>query len=224
MSSPGRVRALTALMLLMPATPMLFQGQEFASSAPFLYFAHHEPDLAAAVKRGRAEFLTQFPSARGYEQVAELADPADPRTFHACKLEFSERTTHAPVYALHRDLLRLRRETPAFRAQRGGGVDGSVLTDHVFALRFLTGSNDDRLLLVNLGADHTRASIADPLFAPPVRCEWEVEWSSDAPCYDGPGASDLWPEGHWAIPGESAYVLRPVPARPRTSIRLKRRA
>lgn len=223
MSSPARVRALTALLLLMPATPMLFQGQEFASSAPFLYFAHHEPELAAAVKRGRAEFLTQFPSARGFEQVAELADPADPRTFLVCKLDFGERATHAQAYALHRDLLRLRRDTPAFRAQRHGGVDGSVVTDRVFALRYLTGRTDDRLLLVNLGGDHTRASIADPLFAPPRGCDWEVEWSSDDPRYDGPGASDLWPEGNWAIPGESAYVLRPVPARPRTRVGLKRR-
>jgi len=222
-SSPGRVRALTALMLLMPATPMLFQGQEFASSAPFLYFAHHEPELAAAVKRGRAEFLTQFPSARGYEQVAGLADPADPRTFLACKLDFSERAAHAPAYALHRDLLRLRRETPAFRAQQRGGVDGSVLTDQAFALRFLTGGADDRLLLVNLGADLTRASIADPLFAPLLGCDWEVEWSSDDPRYDGPGAAELWPEGHWAFPGESAYVLRPVAARPRTMVKQKRR-
>ncbi len=175
------------------------------------------------MKRGRAEFLTQFPSARGYEQVAELADPADPRTFLACKLDLGERTAHAPTYALHRDLLRLRRETPAFRAQRHGGVDGSVLTDQVFALRFLTGASDDRLLLVNLGADLTRTSIADPLFAPPRGCDWEVEWSSDDPRYDGPGAAELWPEGHWAIPGESAYVLRPVPARPHTIVRLKRR-
>jgi maltooligosyltrehalose trehalohydrolase len=46
-TSPGRLRALTALLLLGPGTPMLFQGQEFASSSPFLYFADHKPDLAA---------------------------------------------------------------------------------------------------------------------------------------------------------------------------------
>src|SRR5207302_390145 len=60
-SSPGKYRALTALTLLGPATPLLFQGQEFGSSAPFLYFADHEPGLAGAVRKGRREFLSQFP-------------------------------------------------------------------------------------------------------------------------------------------------------------------
>src|SRR6185436_9557828 len=58
----GRLRALTALLLLGPATPMLFQGQEFGASAPFLYFADHGRELAEQVRRGRADFLKQFPS------------------------------------------------------------------------------------------------------------------------------------------------------------------
>lgn len=222
MGSPGRVRALTALLLLAPCTPMLFQGQEFAASSPFLYFADHEPELAEAVRRGRAEFLSQFPTARAYERVAELDDPADPRTFERCILDLGERTTHAGAYALHRDLLRLRRHTPAFRAQRRGGVDGSVLNDHAFGLRFLTGGADDRLLLVNLGGDHTRRSIADPLWAPPRGCDWALEWSSDDPRYDGPGVPEIWPDEHWSLPGESAHVLRPVPARPRLSVPRRR--
>src|ERR1051326_6697250 len=56
LTSPGRWRAMTALFLLMPGTPMLFQGQEFAASSPFLYFADFESDLAAAVRKGRGEF------------------------------------------------------------------------------------------------------------------------------------------------------------------------
>src|SRR5581483_7219978 len=53
-TSPSRYRALTALMLLSPQTPLLFQGQEFAASAPFLFFADHGPDLAEVVRQGRA--------------------------------------------------------------------------------------------------------------------------------------------------------------------------
>src|SRR5437868_166944 len=52
-TSPGRYRAMTALLLLAPGTPLLFQGQEFQSSAPFLYFAEHNADLARAVAKGR---------------------------------------------------------------------------------------------------------------------------------------------------------------------------
>ena len=61
LSSPGRWRAMTALLLLSPGTPMLFQGQEFAASTPFLFFADHHPELARLVSNGPKEFLSQFP-------------------------------------------------------------------------------------------------------------------------------------------------------------------
>ena len=51
----------------------------------------------------------------------------EPQRFEQCKLDFSERTSHAGVYAMHRDLLRLRREDPVFHEQRRGKVDGAVL-------------------------------------------------------------------------------------------------
>src|SRR5207245_2994951 len=166
LSSPGRWRAMTALLLLMPATPMLFQGQEFAASAPFLFFADFEPELAEAIRRGRAEFLTQFPSVADFESKAALDVPNDPRTFARCKLDFRERETHAEAYALHRDLLQLRREDEAFQRQRAGGLDGAVLSASAFALRFFVDDHaDDRLLIVNLGSDLNRDSFAEPLLA-----------------------------------------------------------
>src|SRR5581483_2664685 len=169
MTSPARWRALTALTLLMPSTPMLFQGQEFGSSAPFLYFADHEPELAAAVRKGRAEFLGQFPSIRDFLERGHIADPSSPATFERCKLDFSERTTHCDQYALHQDLLRVRREDAVFRQQRPHGVDGAVVSSTAFVLRFFADDPlDDRLLFVNLGADCSRRSIADPLTAPPL--------------------------------------------------------
>jgi len=223
LAHPGRIRAMTAFLLLMPGTPMLFQGQEFAASTPFLYFADHQPELARAVMKGRAEFLTQFTSAVDFEARAALDDPADRRTFEGSVLDLTERQSHAAIYALHKDLLRLRRETPAFRAQRPGGVDGCILTASAFVLRYLMGGTDDRLLVVNLGRDLSRASIANPLVAPPRGCDWEVEWSSESPAYDGSGTPDLWPMGRWCIPGESTLVLRPVALRARTTTGTKRR-
>src|SRR4051812_31720287 len=128
LTSPGRWRAMTALLLLMPGTPMLFQGQEFAASAPFLYFADHDPELAAVVRKGRMEFLTQFPSVTDFEGKKDLADPADRATFTRCVLDLSERESHAAAYALHKDLLKLRREDVAFSTARRGCVDGAVLS------------------------------------------------------------------------------------------------
>ena len=115
LTSPGRYRAMTALMLLGPGTPMLFQGQEFAASSPFFYFADHNAELAPLVRRGRAEFLSQFPSLACPAMQSRLPDPGDPRTFEQSKLDFSERQQHAETYALHRDLLKLRRQDPVLR-------------------------------------------------------------------------------------------------------------
>lgn len=231
LTSPGRWRAMTALLLLMPSTPMLFQGQEFAASAPFLYFADHEPALAAAVRKGRAEFLSQFPSLKGlaHGELAHgepLADPGDSATFEQCKLDFSERETHAAAYALHRDLLRMRRADDTFRAQGAHGVDGAVLGPAAFAIRFFgIDHRADRLLLVNLGTDLSRPSFAEPLVAPPFDTDWRLEWSSEDFAYGGLGTPDLWPEGCWHIPGECALVLTAGPKRePRTKPRLRRTA
>src|SRR5438874_1285308 len=224
-ASPARWRAMTALLLLLPATPMLFQGQEFAASAPFLYFADFDRDLADAVQRGRAEFLRQFPSIADLEERGGvLANPGDPATFERCRLDFAERQTHAAAYALHVDLLRLRREELACRSQQPGGVDGAVLSPSAFALRFFTPDHrDDRLLVVNLGADLTRGSFAEPLLAPPAGTDWALRWSSEDPAYAGNGTPATWPDGCWSMPAESALVLSPGPKRPRHPLPLVRR-
>ncbi len=129
---------------------MLFQGQEFAASSPFLYFADHEPELAKRVRAGRAPVpRASSRASRGAEAQAAVPDPARPATFERCKLDFAERERHAAAYALHRDLLRLRREDPVFRAQRRSGVDGAVLGPEAFVLRFFgeRAEAGDRLLL-----------------------------------------------------------------------------
>jgi len=214
LTSPGRYRAMTALMLLGPGAPMLFQGQEFASSSPFFYFADHKEELAPLVRKGRAEFLAQFRSLATPEAQAVLANPCDVRTFERSKLDLSERESHSAIYEMHRDLLRLRREDAVFSAQRAGApksVDGAVLGDEAFVLRFFGEDDDDRLLLVNFGLDLNLNPAPEPLLAPPEGMEWRVLWSSEAPRYGGLGASPLGAEERWLLPGHSAVALRPAP-------------
>ncbi len=127
LTSPGRLRAMAALWLLAPQTPLLFQGQEFAASAPFQFFLDSPAEHAAAVAGGRGRFLAQFPSLATAEVQQRLPDPADPATFRRCKLDLTERKAHAPVYALHRDLLRLRRSDGIDR----GGAARSNRCRHV---------------------------------------------------------------------------------------------
>ena len=206
MTSPGRLRAMTALLLLAPGTPMLFQGQEFAASSPFYYFADHDPELAKLVEAGRAEFLAQFRSLATREMLPCLADPANPSTFERCKLDFSERQRNRRTYDLHKDLLRLRREDPVFRAQTPGGVDGAVLADEAFVLRFFGEAGDDRLLLVNFGADLHLDPAPEPLLAPPEGTAWQTLWSSEDPRYGGCGTPPLDSDENWRIPGHAAVA------------------
>lgn len=110
LTSPSRYRAITALFPLAPQTPMFFQGQEFAASAPFFYFVDQKEEIARLVAKGRALFLTQFRVLATPEMQARLPDPGNPMTFVQSKLDHNERRSHAEEYALHRDLLRIRRE------------------------------------------------------------------------------------------------------------------
>jgi maltooligosyltrehalose trehalohydrolase len=205
MTSPGRLKAITAFLLLAPATPMLFQGQEFASSRPFLFFADHNPDLRPLVHEGRIQFLSQFPSLAQPNVRGCHLDPGDRATFEQCKLDFSEREKHEHIYRLHKDLLRLRREDAALRAS----IDGAVLGDQALVLRFFGGEGDDRLLLINLGADLHLDIAPEPLLAPVEGRLWSVQWSSEDPAYGGCGAP--LPDGpdNWRLPAESAILTKP---------------
>ncbi len=209
LTSPGRYRAMTALLLLAPATPMLFQGQEFGASSPFLYFADLPPELAKLTRAGRAEFLAQFPSLAGPEAQAALPDPGDRLTFERSKLDLTERERHGATYALHVDLLRLRREDPIFRSQGAGGVDGAVLGPEALALRFFGAGPDpeDRLLCLNLGRDLALSTSAEPLLAPPGRGGWTLLWSSESLRYGGAGTPRLDPDTRWFLPGHAALVF-----------------
>lgn len=209
LTSPGRYRALTALLLLGPQTPMLFQGQEFASSKPFVFFADHHPELAKQVLAGRKQFFRQFRSMANPDVLDNIPDPADPKTFDHCKLDFTERISHAPIYALHRDLLALRRD-PAFVPGDVRNIDGAILREDVVLIRFFH-DEGDRLLLVNLGRDLQLGSIAEPLMAPPLGKCWDLFWSSENREYGGGGCAALEMEDGWHIPGEAAIVLTSLP-------------
>jgi len=212
LSSMGRYKALTALILLAPGTPMLFQGQEFAASSPFVYFADHNPALARLVREGRFKFLAQFPTLALPEMQECLADPSDPRTFERCKLDLAERQHHAEIYQMHRDLLKLRRDDPVFGRQRQRGIDGAVLTPHAFVIRYFGDDAGYRLLLVNLGRDLHLSPAPEPLLAPPADRRWTLCWSSEDCRYGGNGTPLVESEdGAWSIPGESAVVMKPAP-------------
>ena len=207
-TSPGRYRAMTALLLLGPWTPLLFQGEEFGASTPFLYFSEvGDEKLREAVKKGRFEFLAQFPSAASGEVT--LAVPYEIETFRRCKLDWSEREKNHAFSNLHRDLIKLRHEDLRLCQQSKGRIDGAVLRSESFVLRYFDEVIDDRLLIVNLGGREELTSVPEPLLAPPADCTWEILWTSESQRYGGPGAVDIDTDEKWVLPAESALVFRP---------------
>ncbi len=212
LASPGRYRAMTAFFLLAPGTPMLFQGQEYAAATPFFYFADHPEEVAVPIQRGRTEFLRQFRSLAVPEIQARLPDPADPVTFVSCKLAPRERQNNAHIQAMHRDLLHLRHTDPVFRRVAEVTVEGAVLGEEAFVLRYFGAKGDDRLLVVNFGRDLHLDPAPEPLLAPPTERLWSILWSSEDPRYRGNGTAPLESEQNWIVPGQAAVVLQPAQA------------
>jgi maltooligosyltrehalose trehalohydrolase len=136
-----------------------------------------------------------------------LPDPTDPRTFESCRLDLSERERHHEAYALHRDLLSLRRNDPVIKAQRPDAADGAVLADDAFVLRFFGEDGNDRLLIVNLGVDCSLSPAPEPLLASPSGLTWQLLWSSEDPRYGGYGAVPIEDEMRWFLPGKAAFLL-----------------
>ncbi len=188
---------------------MLFQGQEFGSSAPFMYFSDHREDLRLSIRKGRREFLRQFASTHDHDVQAAMPDPDDESVFERCRLDFSERETNAPAYSLHRDLLRIRRTDDVLAGKYR--IDGAVLTPEAFLIRYMGNGGSDRLLIVNLGSDVDVAPVPEPLLAPPRGARWHLQWSSEAVAYGGSGRAPLHPHPSWHLPGETAVLLRPGP-------------
>jgi len=105
--TPEQLRLAAAVILLSPFVPMLFMGEEYGETAPFLYFtSHSDADLIEAVKKGRA---AEF---EGFGWKGEPPDPHAEETFRRSKLT---RVENAALRRLYKNLLALRRERPALR-------------------------------------------------------------------------------------------------------------
>jgi maltooligosyltrehalose trehalohydrolase len=131
--SPEAFRAMSALLLLSPYTPLLFMGQEWNASTPFLYFTSYEAELGRLVTQGRRKEFEHFEQFSG----AEVPDPQAPGTFERSRLRWEEATCppHAGTRALYRELLRLRREERCLRERSRGSFEAAAVGPQAVLLR-----------------------------------------------------------------------------------------
>jgi maltooligosyltrehalose trehalohydrolase len=112
-----------AILLLSPYVPLLFMGEEYGETNPFLYFVSHgDPALVEAVRQGRRKEFAAF----GW--AGEVPDPQSEHTHARSRLDWSRafEPEHAALRSLYADLLRLRATDPALRP---GAADVSVAHD-----------------------------------------------------------------------------------------------
>lgn len=135
---PAACRAATAVLLLAPETPLLFMGQEWAASTPFLFFTNHRPGLGAAIVEGRRREFERFTEFRDPHVRERIPSPQAVETFDASRLKWDERRRepHRGMLALHRRLLQLR--ASGLRAAPGArdAFSAEALDDDTVLLRY----------------------------------------------------------------------------------------
>jgi maltooligosyltrehalose trehalohydrolase len=161
-------RALTALLLLAPETPLLFMGQEWAASSPFLFFTDHNEELGHKVTEGRRQEFSAFAAFADPAQRASIPDPQCADTFLRSRLRWDEvqQEPHARMHRLYQRLLRLRAASGVLPAARRGDYDARALDEHTLMLilrRGAVASEDDLTVFVRLsGAGAIAAPGAGP--------------------------------------------------------------
>lgn len=174
--TPQAYRGASTLLLTLPMTPLLFQGQEWAAGTPFTFFSDHAGALGRAVSEGRRREFAYFSGFAG----EGVPDPQSPQTFESAKLDWAEpeRGEHARTLGLYRTLLHLRREDPVLRQRSRRALTARADRD-VLVVTTRTAAGE-RQLLWNLGREaaavtapgrvllHSETGLTDALPSPGV--------------------------------------------------------
>jgi len=205
---PAAWRAAVVLLLLAPETPLLFMGQEWATSAPFLYFTDHNEELGRQVTAGRRREFGRFAAFADPAVRERIPDPQAPATFEASRLRWTEREAgaHAGVWRLHRALLGLRRTEPALAA--GVPFDATAPDAGTVAVTYGAADAPDLAVVARLsGAGRVEIPRGD------AGRPWQVVLTSADPGFGQgtpPPIVEDAPEGGVAVafPGPAAIVVR----------------
>lgn len=158
LSHPKAMRAATALLLLAPQIPLLFMGQEWAASTPFLYFSGYTDELADAVAAGRRQEFAKFEDFADPAKRELIPDPNDADTFRSSIVDPTElsRADHAAWLHLHRLLLTQRRVEIMPHLPGTTTLEGGALGTHGVRVRWQLGNDAILTIAANFAADAVR--------------------------------------------------------------------
>jgi len=192
--SPETYRAASALLCLIPYTPLLFMGQEWGASTPFQYFTDHNAELGRLIDEGRRREMQRYPVFATALVTSKMSSPQAPETFERSKLNWSEaeRNGHGTCLRLYREALRLRREHAVFRPKDRASTRVAELSCGVLAIRAQE-AGDDWLVLCDLRGGHHGDLDNEPFCQLAPGLHWHSRFSSNDPQFGGPDSVSLDP-------------------------------
>ena len=208
--TPESYRAASLLLCLVPYTPLLFMGQEWGATTPFLYFTDHHDELGRLVAEGRRKDLSKFAIFAKELKERDFPSPQMRETFELSRLRWEEADEkgHAGCLQLYREALRLRREHAAFRPFDREQMDVAELSCEVLAIRMQNG-HARWLLLCDLRGGHRGDVQTERFCALGEPRRWQPVLSSNAPEFGGPASMSYNPlTGHFDFQQPEVLVLR----------------
>jgi 1,4-alpha-glucan branching enzyme len=126
-ASPEAAGAIASVYLLLPQIPMLFMGEEWASSQPFPFFCDFDGELGDKIRQGRREEFASFPEFKDPEQRDRIPDPLAHQTFLSAKLDWQQakQSVHEEWTQWYQRILSVRKEAIVPLLKRIGGFGGS---------------------------------------------------------------------------------------------------
>ena len=203
-------RAMSMLLCLVPYTPMLFMGQEWAARTPFLYFTDHREELGALITEGRRREFAGFAEFKNETALEKIPDPQDEETFLRSKLAWDEpqAAPHSQVLALYTASLQLRRQIAIFRPHGREGWRVGALHCGVGAIRF-EDAQSKYLLIFDLSGGHRGVLRTESLATLQLSERWEVVLSSNESRFGGTTESSFDPETQcFVFPTPETLLLR----------------
>ena len=145
-------RAISAMLFAVPETPLIFQGQEWATRAPFLFFTDHHAELGRQVTSGRRDEFASFAAFADPAQRARIPDPQEQDTFERSRLPWQElqRPEHACMLRLYQRLMGLRATAAPLRASDRDSYDARALDAETIVI-VRRGGDDTIVIAVRLG-------------------------------------------------------------------------
>jgi maltooligosyltrehalose trehalohydrolase len=177
-------KLMAAAVLVSPYLPMLFMGEEYAETNPFLYFVSHtDPELAEAVRKGRkAEFAA-------FHAQGEAPDPVDEKTFKKSALQWDllQQPQHHTMLEYYKTLISLRKHEPALKNLNRNQLNVEENEENQVLLLHRWHEGEHILCLMNFSKSEQKATL------PTYKTDWVKLLNSADSMWNGPATNDTLP-------------------------------